>query len=143
MDDNQAFDLDGSGVIDASDVSQWLSLAATENGNAEPYKQGDANLDGEINRLDLNAVGVSWETNDNTWSTGDFNGDGFVDQQDLNYVGAAWLSSISTVEPAAAAVPEPVIDGTILLSLFIFSLRQRKPTTVSYTHLTLPTICSV
>lgn len=123
---NGVFDLNGSGVIDEDDVSQWLSLAATENGFAQSFKLGDASLDGTVNSEDLNTVRLAWQTAGNTWSSGDFNGDGTVDPQDLNQVGLAWQSSISSVEPSAATVPEPATNRACLLAVLMFTLLTRR-----------------
>ena len=61
---------------------------------------GDANLDGRINAMDLNQVGLNWlEANVTGWEHGDFNGDGLVNAMDLNILGINWLSG----EAVAAA----------------------------------------
>ena len=120
------FDLNSSRLIDEKDVTTWLSFAATENGFREPYKLGDANLDGTVDAQDLNVVGLNWQTDGNTWSTGDFNGDGIVGPLDLNKVGLAWLSSISPVAPAAVTAPEPSTNGICLIAVLMLALQKRR-----------------
>ena len=122
---NEVFDLNGGGLINQKDVLYWLSIAATESGFRESYRLGDANLDGVVNVLDLNAVALAWETDGNTWTTGDFNGDGLVDPHDLNQVARAWLSSIPSIAPRAATVPEPTMNGVYLLAMLMFTLLSR------------------
>lgn len=87
MDDDlkAVFDLDGNGTVDAFDVMRLVVLIYYT-------RYGDANLDGNVNILDLNAVAVHWQQNVGvgSWEEGDFNGDGFVDAADLNEVGINW-----------------------------------------------------
>ena len=103
---NATFDLNGDGVINLVDLDRWLADAATQNGFASPYLQGDADLDGVVGSQDLNVLGINWLKSDQVWSSGDFNGDGFSNAADLNLVGINWLQSV----PSAASpesVPEP------------------------------------
>ena len=72
-------DLNGDELIEAADLTEWLSLAATENGLSSQYLEGDANLDGSVDAPDLNAVGRNWVSDTSAWSEGDFTGDGTVD----------------------------------------------------------------
>lgn len=104
---NAMFDLDGSGTVDDADIADWLVSAGNENiGRA--YLGGDANLDGFINALDLNAVGVNWQsTTATSWIEGDFDGNGSVTAEDLNILGINWQQTAG-----AAAVPEP--SGCVL-----------------------------
>ena len=55
---------------------------------------GDANLDGQVDARDLNAIGSNWQRSGNclSWMDGDFDGNGTVDTIDLNDVGVNWLS---------------------------------------------------
>ena len=122
-DGNEVFDMDGSGVIDRTDLARWLDSAARENGFNQPYRFGDANLDGVVDSVDLNTVGLSWLTDGNTWSMGDFNGDGVVDTRDLNQVGVAWQSSILETG-SAAAVPEPQACVALLVLMLFIARRQ-------------------
>ena len=108
-----AFDLTGDNVVDIADQDRWRADAATENGWAEPYLPGDADLDGSVLVSDLNIVGTNWQQSPDPWGSGDFNVDGVVDVMDLNALALNWQESIPTA--AAAAVPEP---STILLLVF-------------------------
>ena len=109
----QAFDLSGDGLVDLDDLTIWLDDAAKQNGFAESYLLGDANLDGTINPTDLNKLGLHWKQNMGRWSAGDFNADGTIDAADLNSLGQNWLQSIAMTSPTA--VPEP-------MSHFLFGL---------------------
>ena len=110
-----ATDINGDGTVDTADVAEWLSSAATENGLASPYLDGDANLDGSVNAEDLNAMAVNWQTSGKVWSTGDFTGEGDVNAPDLNALAINWQQSV----PAAAAVPEP--SGLILTLILLMT----------------------
>lgn len=71
------FDLTHDGAVNEADLTAWLQIA----GRIRP---GDANLDGQVNARDLNAVGAHWYTENAGWSGGDFNADGIVNAADLN-----------------------------------------------------------
>ncbi len=66
------------------------------------YK-GDANGDGEVSLVDLNALGAGFGQA-GTWQSGDFNYDGVVTLADLNALGATFGNSAAAAQPA---VPEP------------------------------------
>ena len=109
--DDSALDVNGDGSVDTGDLDEWRSVAATENGFAAPYLQGDSDLSGMVGAGDLNNLALSWTGAPNTWSGGDFTADGVVNAADLNVLGLNWQESI----PAAAqAVPEPG-SGMLLL----------------------------
>ena len=109
------FDLDANGIIDVADLTIWRRTAGNANGFSEPFQRGDANLDGTVNAIDLNALGLRWLQSNAVWSGGDFNGDGVVDATDLNLMGLHWQQSV----PLAASVPEP--SAHILISLLLAS----------------------
>lgn len=93
--DESIYDVDGSGIVDSDDVTHLVE-------NVFGTFMGDANLDGQVDAIDLNAVGIHWQNQEGgTWATGDFNGDGAVDPIDLNVVGINWFRGVAQ----AARVP--------------------------------------
>ena len=126
--DDPAFDLSGDGVVDGEDLDAWRADAGEALGFTEAVMTGDANFDGVINEVDLNAVGVNWLTDGDSWCSGDFNHDGMVDRVDLNEVGVNWDRDIT--EPVAAAtgaavtVPEPSIP--MWLAPLLLMIRRRR-----------------
>ncbi len=82
---------------------------------------GDANGDGTVSLIDLNAVGLNFGATDPTWQMGDFNYDGEVSLIDLNTIGANFGLAIPTTPAAPAAafavavIPEPAA-GLLLLA---------------------------
>ena len=73
---------------------------------------GDCNIDGVVNSLDLSAFGQGWGSSSPAWANGDFNFDGVVNSLDLSAFGQAWGWSAG---PAGISpVPEP---GTIVMLL--------------------------
>ncbi|MEM7314245.1 MAG: LamG-like jellyroll fold domain-containing protein [Planctomycetota bacterium] len=117
------YDLDGSGSIDSTDLTQWLADAATANGLGSPYKGGDANLDGVVDVSDFNEWNANKFTSNAAWCSGDFNADGVVDVGDFN----EWNSNKFTSSDAAA-VPEPAGSWMVLslLVMLLPVLRSRK-----------------
>jgi hypothetical protein len=100
------FDLNADGVANGEDVEQWLSEAAIHNGFTSPYHPGDANLDGQVDAIDLNQVALNWgHTDVVSWAQGDFNGDRKVNAIDLNALALNWQQSISVT--GVVSVPEP------------------------------------
>ncbi len=90
---NAMFDLDNTGNIAAGDVVTWLSLIGSA--------RGDANLDGAVDLLDLDALGSNFNGS-GTWSQGDFDCNGTVDLLDLNILGQFWGSGVSITAPISA-----------------------------------------
>jgi hypothetical protein len=109
---NESFDLSGDGLVNASDLTQWLNDAAIHNGFRQAYLMGDADLNGMVNAADLNSLGINWQQDIPLWSGGDFTADGHVTAGDLNVLGITWQESIPL---AAQSVPEP--SGIRLLLL--------------------------
>ncbi len=99
---NVSFDLTGDGIVDGDDLDAWLAEAAVANGFPQSYVRGDATLDGKVDALDLNVVGLSWQRSVSGWCRGDFSADGVVNATDLNQLAINWRSNIT---PAAAAGP--------------------------------------
>jgi hypothetical protein len=125
---NTDFDLTGDGTVDLADQDRWRADAATDNGFAEPYLNGDANLDGSVLVGDLNAVGTNWQSSPDPWSSGDFNADGVVDVADLNLLALNWQESIPTAA-AQAAVPEPTSMLMVIFAwIAIICLNRRRRT---------------
>lgn len=69
---------------------------------------GDANLDGDVNVLDLGRVASNWQKS-TTWSGGDFNYTGTVDVNDLGALAANWQQTLNP--PAASAFSNTPISG--------------------------------
>ena len=117
--DSTVFDIDGNGVVDSQDVA---AMAQALGG-----RPGDSNLDGVVDAVDLNRVGINWLTsNCATWERGDFNGDGSVDVVDLNVLGVNWLQVAAADAarvpraPLTAIVdpgPAPAMQGLRALSI--------------------------
>ena len=121
-DQDLAYDIDQSGTVDVADVELFLDTAGKAN-VGEAYVFGDADLDGDVDSVDLNAIGVNWQSvNASSWAQGDFDGDGDVDSVNLNSVGVNWQHGV----PARATVPEPHGYSVYLVVLLgIMILRRR------------------
>lgn len=118
------FDINWDGMVDLGDRDAWLVIAGSKN-IGTPYLAGDANLDGKVNQVDLNALGVNWQSEKVGWDEGNFDAVSGVGKGDLNVVGLNW-QQLSV--PAAAAVPEPSASLLAMASMlgFAFLRRQKK-----------------
>ena len=115
------FDLDGSGAVDSDDVEVWLTIVGNET-IGRPYLPGDVNLDGFVGVIDLDEVGIRWQTDFATsWSEGDFNGDGFIDSADLNVIGMNWQKGAAP----ATTIPEPPAGFILGVPGLMVLLRRR------------------
>ena len=56
----ERFDLIDNDIIDAADITEWLSLAATTNGYSSRYLRGDTDLDHDVATLDLTGMIVNY-----------------------------------------------------------------------------------
>ena len=117
------FDLTGDGFVDDADRDAWLGAAGPARGKAGALLVGDSDLDGDVDSVDLNSVGVSWQDATETrWSQGNFvtnEGQG-VDSNDLNGVGINWQQAVGD----AAAVPEPGSALMFVLGLGVWGLAR-------------------
>lgn len=88
---------------------------------------GDASLDGRVNAVDLNTLGVAWQQAAFGWHESDFNADGFIDSTDLNAIGINWQRQIPL---PAETVPEPKWPPGMLLP-FCWLAGRRAVTKIS------------
>ena len=107
------FDLTSDGVVNGDDLAAWRQIGAEANGFDTAYLEGDADLDGNVNATDLNAMALNWQESPNAWSGGDFNASGQVNAGDLNLMALKWQQSIGA---PLAAVPEPSAAALGLLA---------------------------
>ncbi len=115
------FDLNVDGLVDDGDRDAWLANAGPLNGVTGAYLVGDTNLDGVVDAGDLNALALTWQSDNDDWTSGNFTGGG-TNAADLNEVALNWQQSV----PAAAqAVPEPTSICLVLLAVVGFALRAR------------------
>ena len=115
------FDLNGDGLVDLDDQSQWLVQAGTVNlASGNPYLNGDANLDGDVDVLDFNIWNANRFRAETAWCLGNFNGDDLVDVSDF----AIWnVGKFTSANGGGGLAPLPVTPGESYSSL---SLRTRE-----------------
>jgi hypothetical protein len=104
------FDLTDDRPVDLQDLDRWLALAGAMPGSPTggiPFRNGDANLDGQVNLIDFGIWNTYKFTIHAAWCLGDFNADGFIDGSDFGI----WNSNKSpssadlSVSPAFEAEP--------------------------------------
>jgi len=110
----ERFDLIDNDIIDAADITEWLSQAATENGHSSPYLRGDTEFDRDVDITDFNSLATHFDpdgaTAPHSWTEGNFDGDNDIDITDFNFLAANFAPD----GYGASAVPEP---SSLLLAL--------------------------
>ena len=92
-----------------------------------PFVAGDADLDGDVDAGDLNALGGNWRSTANLqWQHGNFNGDAIVDAQDLNAIGGNWQHGVPAATPAQLTVPEPASFALMVIGLLALAGARSK-----------------
>lgn len=93
-----------------------------------PWIPGDANLDGEVNIEDLNAMLSNWNSYVQVFDIekGDMTGDGFVGLSDLTTMLANWNIGSATQDGTANTLPEPGGAAAMIISggLLIFGRKR-------------------
>ena len=115
---NADFDLDGDGLVDQADLTEWLSLAGPRiSPRAGAYLAADANLDGTVDGEDFQIWNSHKFTSTAAWCSGDFTADGVVDGFDL----LIWNANKGQ-SAAPPAVPEP--NSLVLIWLVAAAARR-------------------
>ena len=57
---NDRLDLIDDDTLDAADISEWLSQAATANGHGSPYLRGDTEFDRDVDITDFNLLAANF-----------------------------------------------------------------------------------
>ena len=100
-------DLVDNDTINAADITEWLSQAATANGHGSPYLRGDTDLDRNVDLADYSALATNFDPSGNgneiLREHGNSDGDNDVDLADYNVL----ASNFSPAGYGSAAVPEP------------------------------------
>ncbi|HWP40505.1 MAG TPA: autotransporter-associated beta strand repeat-containing protein, partial [Tepidisphaeraceae bacterium] len=95
-------------------------------------RTGDANLDGIVNRLDLDILASNWQATTASWIDADFTYDGFVNVRDLYVLATNWQESSALDEALAGLglpdviVPEPGVVVGLLAVLYGSMKRPRR-----------------
>jgi hypothetical protein len=122
------------GAVSSTIVDVRTNLATTTTAKAG---LGDANIDGQVDFVDLGKLAQNYNSSGKTWFEGDFNYDGNVDFGDLailaqNYnqpVPGAPIGSQSfeaDMAKAFAAVPEPTFSSVAMMVLAVTGIRRGK-----------------
>ena len=115
------FDLNSDNLVDAADLNEWLSLAATENGHSSAYLRGDTDLDRNVDLADYSALAINFDPTGSLgphgWNDGNSDGDNDVDLADYN----ALASNFSPAGYGAAPVPEPTSVCLLLAGLLVLA----------------------
>jgi uncharacterized protein YjbI with pentapeptide repeats len=114
-------DLIPNDTVDAGDISEWLSVAATAHGHGSPYFRGDTDLDRDVDLRDYNALAGNFNPigadGPYLWQHGNSDGDNDIDLTDYN----ALAANFSPIGYGAAAVPEPASLCLLLTALLVLA----------------------
>jgi hypothetical protein len=92
---------------------------------ARPTVDGDINLDGVVNGLDISAVASHWLQSGAAGVNGDANGDGVVNGLDIALIASHWLQTAGS--GASATAPEPsAIVLALLAGIALPAYRRRR-----------------
>ena len=110
-------DLIDDDTLNAADITEWLSQAATANGPSSPYLRGDSELDRDVDITDFNALAANFGSRGAwpLWHEGNFDGDRDIDITDFDILAANFASE----GYGASAVLEP---SAFLLALLVVIL---------------------
>jgi len=86
---------------------------------------GDANIDGNVNALDFNALASSYSLSGKSWINGDFDYNGVVNSLDFNAIAINFNSALPS-SPLGTLVPEPLSVGFTALLLLAQRRRERR-----------------
>ncbi len=115
------------GTLNSDDVTEWLSLAGTNNDHASPYLRGDTDELGAVSPVtrdvditDFNALAQNFDPTgvDDTagnWHHGNFDGDGDIDITDFNFLASNFSPTDYGAGDVGQAIPEPA--GAIMAAL--------------------------
>jgi PEP-CTERM motif len=118
---NLSFDLTADGVVNRDDLTRWLDDAGQVNlPSMNPYRSGDANLDGVVDGSDFGIWNSNKFTTRAAWCSGDFTADGVIDGSDFGI----WNSNKFTSSDSSL-VPEPTSMALILVGLAAISRRRK------------------
>ena len=111
-------DLIDDDTLNAADLTEWLSQAATANGHSSPYLRGDTELDRDVDITDFNALAANFGSRGAwpLWHEGNFDGDRDIDITDFDILAANFAPD----GYGASAVPEP--SALVLASLAVILL---------------------
>ncbi|MEQ9455632.1 MAG: PEP-CTERM sorting domain-containing protein [Phycisphaeraceae bacterium] len=101
-----SFDVDGSGVVDADDLRQWVERVYGS-------VVADSNLDGRVDLIDLSALAANFGTSRAGWTGGDFNADNNVDLIDLSTLASVFGSDLTVPEPAGIMLLAVGLAGVV------------------------------
>jgi hypothetical protein len=93
---------------------------------ARPTLDGDINLDGVVNGLDISAVASHWLLSGAAGVNGDANGDGVVNGLDIALIASHWLQTGGAGAGNGSAVPEPSTLGLATLGALILLVYRRR-----------------
>jgi hypothetical protein len=103
-----AWDINEDTFVNSADLDELRALGGLINlASRNPYKVGDANLDGVVDGSDFIAWNANKFTSNPSWCKGDFNADGVVDGSDfILWNGNKFTSSdgVAVPEPAGQSV---------------------------------------
>jgi hypothetical protein len=93
---------------------------------ARPTVDGDINLDGVVNGLDIAAVSSHWLQSGSAAIAGDANGDGVVNGLDIALIASHWLQTGGAAGGSGTAVPEPATIMLAAVGALALVLRERR-----------------
>lgn len=142
-DNSQDYIVDEWTLVDLSPLAGakclYFNLTSTDNGdygmNTPAYfaidniefapMPGDADIDGNVDVVDLGILATNYGTSGTQWGDGDFNEDGTVDVDDLGILATAYNGGSASA--TSQAVPEPSALSMVLVLCGLSLWARKRP----------------
>jgi len=128
---NATFNLDGLGVVDNDDVTEWLAQASLADPMGRTFVRGDGNLDGNVGGTDFTTLAVNFG-DPGGWSQGNFIVEAVIGGGNVGGPDFTALAFNFGFTSPVSATPEPTGLTPVFLGLVFSILLGRRRSSQSH-----------